>query len=48
MAGGSGLAETQSPVQQLQTDSILKENGPVQEEAHSKTEVVDISQPASM
>jgi hypothetical protein len=49
MTGDSGLAETHtSPAQKLETASIPKENGPVQEEAHSTTEVVDNSQPVSM
>jgi hypothetical protein len=49
MAGGSDLAETHTtPAQELETGSVPKENGPVQEEAHSTIEIVDNSQPASM
>jgi hypothetical protein len=48
VASGSGLEVQSSPAQQLETDSVPKENGPVQEEAQSTAEVVDNSQSASM
>jgi hypothetical protein len=51
VASGSGLEVQSSPQQQLEqleTDSVSKENGPVQEEAQSTSELVDNSQQASL
>lgn len=48
MASGSDLEVHSLPTQQLETDSVPKENGPAQEEAQSVAEVADNSQPASL
>lgn len=48
MASGSDLEVHLSSTQQLETDSVPKENGPLQEEAQSIAEVVDNSQSASL
>lgn len=48
VASGSGLEVQSSPTQQLETDSVPKENGPVQEEAQGTAELVDNSQPPSI
>lgn len=48
MASVSGLDVQSSHSQQLETDSVPKENGPVHDEAQSTSVVVDNKQPASM